>query len=97
MRDAVNVPPDQLTTEEANGQWALPSYTRKRMARKVAMGLRRAFHEHQYNGGCNHVNQWDQRTSKSVKQEKSWLEKCREIGLIEMRDCDPEINAVPPQ
>eukprot|EP00959_Pyramimonas_sp_CCMP1952_P399118 8363250-Pyramimonas_sp.AAC.1 len=61
MRDAVNVPLDQLTTEEVNEQWALPSYARKKMARKAAMGLKRVYHEHQCNGDCNHVNQWDQR------------------------------------
>eukprot|EP00959_Pyramimonas_sp_CCMP1952_P221723 4635040-Pyramimonas_sp.AAC.1 len=66
------------------------------MARRTAMGMKRIYQEHQCNGGCNHVSQWDQRISKNIKQEKSWLEKCRESGLIEMRDCDPEINAVPP-
>eukprot|EP00959_Pyramimonas_sp_CCMP1952_P050789 1061015-Pyramimonas_sp.AAC.1 len=61
MNDEVNVPPEQLTAEEINGQWALPSLSRKKMARKVAVDLRKAYQEQQRNGNCNHVNQWDQR------------------------------------
>eukprot|EP00959_Pyramimonas_sp_CCMP1952_P090396 1892436-Pyramimonas_sp.AAC.1 len=66
------------------------------MARKTAMSLKRIYQEHQCNGNYHHASQWNRRISKSIKQEKSWLDKCKETGLIEMRDCDPEINAAPP-
>eukprot|EP00959_Pyramimonas_sp_CCMP1952_P298893 6251784-Pyramimonas_sp.AAC.1 len=92
----MNVSLDQTAIEEVNEKWDLPYYARKKTARDNAVNLRRIYQEHQYNGDRHHTSQWDQRMSKSVRQEKGWLAKCKEIGLIEMRGCDPEINAVPP-
>eukprot|EP00959_Pyramimonas_sp_CCMP1952_P436168 9133848-Pyramimonas_sp.AAC.1 len=61
MSDEVNVPSEPPAAEEINGQWALPSHSRKKMAREVAVDLRKAYQEHQCNGNRNHVDQWGQR------------------------------------
>eukprot|EP00959_Pyramimonas_sp_CCMP1952_P150818 3156353-Pyramimonas_sp.AAC.1 len=80
MSDEVNAPPEPPAAEGINGQWALPSHSRKKMARKISVGLRKAYQEHQCNGNCNHVHQWGQRISKHMKQERVGLRNVEKLG-----------------